>query len=177
MDQTTQGLNKRMERKEPLTITPLVEVERTCLASIDKVWKAWTTPELMKQWWGPKGYSCPEAFINFKVGGEYFVAMKENATGTVHWSKGIYEQIIPNEKIVCTDHFADEKGNLINPREIGMPGEWPEVLYMTVHFEVHGPDVTHLKLTHEGIPAEMHDDCVQGWSSTLDKFQKLVERH
>ena len=40
------------------------------------VWKAWTEPEYVKNWWGPKDFTCPDAKIDFRVGGKYILCMR-----------------------------------------------------------------------------------------------------
>lgn len=170
----SQNLNKTAQAKNILN-TPLVQITRTFAAPVERVWQAWATPELAKQWWGPEGYSCPEAKIEFREGGRYLMAMK-GPDEKVIWSGGVYEQIVPNEKIVCTDSFTDDRGNIVSAESYGMPGNWADVLRVIVEFEEIGDEVTRMSLKHEGIPADMHDDCVQGWSSSFNKLQRLVER-
>ncbi|MBX2994143.1 MAG: SRPBCC domain-containing protein [Bdellovibrionaceae bacterium] len=176
MAQMSQNTETGLRYDKTLFTSPLVQVRKTFQAPLEKVWKAWSTPELIKQWWGPAHFSCPEAQITFKVGGQYIFAMKDNQTGNVSWSTGVYEQIIPGQKLAFTDHFSDERGNYMAPADYGMTGNWPEVMYVTVTFGPLSPYQTRIELTHEGIPAEQHDDCVAGWSSSLDKMKKLVAR-
>jgi uncharacterized protein YndB with AHSA1/START domain len=76
------------------------------------VWKAWTLPELVTKWWGPKGYTSPVAKIDFRVGGKYLYAMI-SPDGKDIWSTGVYREIAPPERFVATDSFADEKGNVV----------------------------------------------------------------
>jgi hypothetical protein len=80
-------------------------------------------------------------------------------------------------KIVVSDSFADEAGKVIPANEAGMPGDWPMECYVTVEFESAGPDQTKMAISHEGIPAEMHDECVEGWNQSIDKLQRFVERN
>jgi hypothetical protein len=55
-----------------------------------------------------------------------------------------------------------------------MPGDWP--MEMLITFELEEADgATKLMLTHEGIPEEMHDDCVKGWSESFDKLEENVK--
>lgn len=154
----------------PLSIT------RFFSAPIEKVWLAWSNEFLMKQWWGPVGYSCPNAKIDFRVGGESLLAMKD-PQGEVVWSGGVYKEIVPYKKIVTTDHFADEKGNIISANEVGMEGDWPLDCLITIDFSDANEEEVKIIIHHEGIPAEMHDDCMHGWNSSLDKLQELVEQH
>lgn len=101
----------------------------------------------------------------------------QSPQGKTSWSTGTYEQIIPQQKIICTDQFADEKGNIISAFEAGMNGKWPEKLYLTIEFEPCNRDQTKLVVTHQGIPKSQYDDCCDGWISSIDKLKKLVEQN
>jgi uncharacterized protein YndB with AHSA1/START domain len=155
---------------------PLVEITRTFNAPIETAWKAWSDSEMAKQWWGPEGFTAPEAKIDFRQGGKSLLAMKD-PQGKITYSIGEYEEIIPYKKIVCTDQFADKNGKPISANEAGLPGDWPMTCYITVLFNKISDHQTQINLTHEGIPKVMHDDCVSGWNSSLDKMQRLVEKN
>jgi len=45
-------------------------------ASVERVWKAWTDPEHVKGWWGPGGFTCPVARMDFHEGGKSLVCMR-----------------------------------------------------------------------------------------------------
>ncbi len=155
---------------------PALRIERTFHAPVERVWQAWSQPELIRQWWGPKKYSAPVVKIDFRVGGKSLMAMQAE-DGKIGWSGGIYTQIIPRKKIVTTDHFADEAGNVISPAAAGMSGDWPTDLYITIEFHANEDHETRMIIIHEGIPRAMQADCANGWSESIDKLQKLVERH
>jgi uncharacterized protein YndB with AHSA1/START domain len=53
-----------------------VELERVYDASPEAVWKAWTDPELLKQWWGPENVSIPECEVDLQVGGRFYIVME-----------------------------------------------------------------------------------------------------
>ena len=77
------------------------------------------------------------------------------------------------KKLVISDSFSDEKGNIKSASEYGMPGEWPRELLIT--FELEQADgATKLKLRHEGVPEEMHDECVKGWNESFDKLEENI---
>lgn len=153
-----------------------LRIDRTFQAPVERVWMTWTTPEKIKQWWGPEGFTCPEARIDFREGGKYNYAM-QGPNQRVMWGGGIFEEIIPLEKIVYTDSFTDKDGNIVSPSVYDMGENFPEICYVTVTFESLSDSETKMHLLHEGIPSSMHDECIEGWSSSLDKFQKLVERN
>lgn len=57
---------------------PVKEVtfERTYNAPVETVWRAWTDPELLKQWWGPNDVSIPECSVDLRVGGRLYIVME-----------------------------------------------------------------------------------------------------
>ncbi len=155
--------------------TKTLTITRTFDAPREKVWKAWTTPEHVKQWWGPQGFSAPEATIDFREGGTYLYCMRGGPdmgpfANKDFWSTGTYKEIVPMERIVATDNFADAHGNVISPNDAGMPGEWPEEMTVTVTFADAGEGKTKITLVHTGHPAEMAKDAEAGWNQSLDKF-------
>jgi len=160
--------------QESATVAKLktVLIDRTFNLPTDVVWKAWTDQDTFKKWWGPKDFTCPYASIDLKVGGKYLNCMK-TSDGKEYWGTGTYKEIIPKKKLVYSDHFADSKGNVITPEQAGLPGKWGNLL-VTLTFEETGGK-TKMVLNHEGIPAEMHDDCEKGWQESFDKLEKNVQ--
>ncbi len=113
------------KNKDALIIT------RTFDAPRDLVWKAWTDPEYYKKWWGPKYFTAPIGKLDLRVGGKYLSCMR-GPDGRDYWSTGVYREIIPLEKLVMTDSFADEKGNVVPASHYGMAGEFPLELLVTL---------------------------------------------
>lgn len=146
-----------------------ITIKRTFGLPLTTVWKAWSDPESLKKWGGPKEYTCPDCTIDFRVGGKFLASM-QGEDGKKIWSGGTYKEIIPMKKIVNTDSFADSEGNIVPASFYDMPGDWESELLVTVEFEeVDGK--TTMKLQHEGLPDEMIDDCTKGWQSSLDKIE------
>lgn len=169
-------VDSHKEYSKPFEEAPVIEITRILRAPLEWIWKAWSDPEVFKQWMGPKEYVTKNAESDFRKGGKYLFDL-ESPNGRVSWSTGVYETIIPNKKIVFTYQFADKDGNTISANEARMPGNWPEKCYITVELEKIADDQIKMVLTHEGIPQEMRDDFVEGWNQTLDKFQEAVERY
>jgi len=135
------------------------------------VWRVWTEPEHVMQWWGPKGFTSPFCSIDLRVGGSYLYCMR-SPEGKDFWSTGSYREIVPIERIVATDSFADEKGNVVPASYYGMSGEWPLELLVTVTFEGQD-DKTKFTLNYphiEGISETDFADMKQGWHESLDKL-------
>ena len=154
-------------------------ITRVFDAPIETVWKYWTEPELLKKWWGPKDFTCPVANIDFRVGGKYLSCMRgvpaEGAPVQDFWSTGTYKEIIPLKKIVSTDSFADEKGNIVSASHYGMEG-FPTEMLVTFTFEdLDGK--TKMTLVHSGtevIDNTMRDNMEQGWNQSFDKIDKSL---
>jgi uncharacterized protein YndB with AHSA1/START domain len=151
-------------------------VERIFDAPRELVWRAWTEPELAMRWWGPKGFTSPACEIDFRVGGKMLLAMQSpdfNEGGPI-WSTGIYQEIVPYERIVVTDSFADEKGNVVPATHYGMPDDFPLEMLVTVTFEeIDGK--TKMTLRHEGLPpGDMLEGAGTGWNESFDKLAESL---
>jgi uncharacterized protein YndB with AHSA1/START domain len=154
---------REIKNKEEITITRVYDAPRELL------WKAWTDPEQIKRWWGPKIFTAPFVKIDLRVGGKYLNCMR-GPDGKDYWSTGVYREIVANERIVATDSFADEKGNIVPASHYGMTGEWPLEMLVTVTLEELGGK-TKMILRHEGIPSGMMRELTEtGWSESFDKL-------
>ncbi len=152
-------------------------ITRVFDATLERVWKAWTEPEQIKRWWGPKDFTSPAAKIDLRTGGKYLYCMHGPAGSQFDqdmWSGGTFTEVIPMKKIIATDHFADKDGNHVKPESMGMPGVWPDEMTVTVTFEEAGPGKTKLTVKHEGHPIEMADMAQAGWNQSLDKFTEAL---
>jgi len=88
-----------------------LEITRIFDAPRKLVWKAWTDPDIVMQWWGPNGFTSPACKIDFRVGGEYLCCMR-SPDGWEGWSGGEYLEIIVPEKIVSVLFYADQNGRV-----------------------------------------------------------------
>jgi uncharacterized protein YndB with AHSA1/START domain len=147
------------------------------------VWKAWTEPEQLMKWWGPKHFSSPACKIDLRIGGKYHECMR-SPEGNEFWSTGFYREIKAPERLVMTDSFADEHGNVVPGTHYGMGPEFPLEMLVTLTFEEyvdplnHGPRHTKLLLRHSGTQALSSTDLgnmKQGWNESLDKLAVLLE--
>ncbi len=162
--------------RESLTAPPpgsILVIERVFDAPRERVWMAWTDPDLVKRWWGPKGFTAPVCRISLRVGGSYFLCMR-SPQGKDYCNAGFYREIVPLERIVVTASFADEKGNVVSATSYGMGPGWAREMLQTVTFEERGGK-TRLTLSHAGIPAgEDMNNAREGWSQSFDKLADLL---
>lgn len=156
-------------------------IERIFNAPRELVWKAWTDPEMLKKWWGPKEFSCPFASIDLRVGGKFLHCM-QSPDGPEIWAKGIwstgeFREIVEPEKLVMTDSFADEQGNVVPSTHYGMEGVPLEML-LTVTLEALDGNRTRMILVHEGLPQGEHTDGANvGWNESLDKLAAILKQN
>ena len=144
-------------------------IERIFEASPETVFNAWSDPEIVAKWWGPNGFSLPVCEIDFRVGGSFLYQMKSEG-GFEFWYGGVFQQIIENELIVCTNYMADAEGN---PSPSG--SDWPDETLVTVTFEdLDGK--TKLTLRHEVLPpTEGREHAAGGYSQAFDKLEELLK--
>lgn len=165
-----------MENVRNITIT------RQFNAPLAKVWQAWTDPLECAKWWGPSGFMAPVIKMDLRVGGQYLSCMhgvaQPGSEPADFWSTGEYREIVPMEKLVCTDNFADKDGNKISAAQYGLPSDWPNESLMTVTLKDLGEDKTEMTLLYQGLSSElpadgMYDECVKGWNQSFDKMEKM----
>ena len=87
----------------------------------DLVYKAFTTPELVKRWWNAKRGEVTVAEIDLRVGGKWRYAMVADDGGFEVAFHGEYREIVPGERIVSTETFeglpegvSEEEGTTVN---------------------------------------------------------------
>ena len=117
--------------KKELFITHVFEAPQ------EVVFRAWTDPKQLKQWYAPDGCSIEFKSINVTPGGNFHSCIHDPTHGDC-WITGKYLEIIPLEKLVFTMVLSDENGNSVNSIDAGKTEEWPEQLITTVSFETIG---------------------------------------
>lgn len=96
--------------------------------------------------------------------------------GQEYWSTGVYREIVPMERIVASDSFADKHGNVVPAAHYGMSADYPLEFLVTVTFEDHNDGKTKLTLRHAGLPAGAdRDNAGAGWNESLDKLAESLK--
>lgn len=150
-------------------------VTRTFDAPREMVWKAWTDPEQVKQWWGPKDFTAPFARIDLRKGGTYLFSMR-SPDGNDYWSTGVFREVVPPERLVSTDSFSDEKGNVVSPEDYGMSPDFPSEMQVTTTFEEQNGKTT-LTLRYDTHPSgEDRENMMAGWNESLDKLADFLRK-
>ena len=157
-------------------------ISRVLDAPRDLVWKCFTDPDHMKQWWGPKGFASFASKMDFRAGGRYHYGLKSLDGGVTMWGRMIYREIVPPEKIVFINSFSDEQGGLSRHP---MAPSWPIETLSIFTFEEQPGGKTKFTVrwsphnaTEEGRKTfdEGHGSMNQGWSGTLDQLEAYVTK-
>lgn len=155
-----------------------LRIERVFDAPRELVWKTWTSPELIMQWWGPEYFTSPICKVDLRVGGEYLYCMR-GPDGADYWSAGTYKEIMPMEKLVYDIAFANESGEHINPAEYGFDPSFPKENLVTVTFDEVGDKtkVTLLFVVESEAILEMMRKMQmrEGWETSLNKFARALQ--
>lgn len=150
-----------------------IVITRIIGAPVEQVWKSWTEPERIMQWWGPRNYSSPSCEIDLREDGSYIFCMHapEEQGGFDHYTTGTYQKIIPMEMIEFTSAMADKNGNKIDPVRVGMPPDFPEEIRTVITFKELMEGVTEVTITeHDWEVGQMAVFSLVGWHQSMDKL-------
>ena len=82
-----------------LVLTRIIDAPR------EKIYRAWTDAEILKQWFAPKPYSTPAAKLDVRAGGSNLIVMRD-PQGNDFPNQGVYLEVVPNERLVITDAYT-----------------------------------------------------------------------
>ncbi len=131
-------------------------VTRDIDAPVEQVWKAWSASERVMKWWGPTGFTCPLAKMDFREGGTSLVCMRapQEYGGMDMYNTWTYTKIVPMQRIEFVHHFADKDGNSVDPSAHGIPADVPYEVPHVITFEAVGDNKTHMTITEFGYSSE-----------------------
>jgi len=139
-----------------------VRVSRVIRARADQLFRAWTDPQELRQWWhlDEDGWECAGAAVDLRVGGEYRLAMTDPG-GRTHVAVGVYREIQPGVRLSFTwdwENPASRVGDTV----------------VTVEFRDAGDDRTEVIVTHrfdDGTRIGMHE---RGWTDLLQVLERCT---
>ena len=159
---------KTVNETERMVVTRVFDAPR------ELVWKAWTEPKYVMQWWGPKSFTAPFCEMDFRVGGKFRCCMR-TPDGQEFWNGGEYHEIVEHEKIVYSLYFADATGNKVEAAEYGIEHEAMEDAHDVAIFEDFGNGQTKLTLIgNETMESAKNSGQLEGWNEILDKVAEVV---
>jgi len=105
-----EGMHQTMGRLGDLLAGRAVTLQRELDAPRAMVYKAWTDPQQLTQWWGPNGFTTPLCELDVRPNGAIRIDMR-GPDGITYSNKGAYHEITENERLVFTLETFDADGN------------------------------------------------------------------
>lgn len=154
-------------------------VTRVFDAPVELVWKAWSDPAYVTQWWGPAGFTCPLARMDFREGGTSLVCMRapKEFGGQDMYNTWTYQKIVPLQRFEYILHFTDKDGKAFDPTEMGMPAGIPKDVRNVNTFKDLGNGRTEITSTEYGYTTdEVVEISKAGLEQCLDKMAAIFAR-
>jgi uncharacterized protein YndB with AHSA1/START domain len=145
---------------------PDVTTTRVFDAPLEAVWNAWTDPEQVSQWWGPRGFTAPVVELDVRPGGEVRIDM-QGTDGSVYPNRGVFNDVSEPDRLVMTLRLVNDKGEpLIEALNTVTFADEDGKTRVTLEFEfVHvAPEA-----------AEASAGAEEGWNESLDRLEELLE--
>jgi len=144
-----------------LVLTRLIDAPRAAL------YRCWTEPQLVKQWFAPKPWETPIAELDVRAGGASRIVMR-GPDGSESAGSGVYLEVIPNEKIVFTDAFSSAWA----------PSEKPFMVGIVTFADENGKTRYTARVRHWSVAdKETHEKMGfhQGWGQCADQLAALAK--
>jgi uncharacterized protein YndB with AHSA1/START domain len=157
MESTTDTVTSATADRE-LVITRIFDAPRAL------VFEAWTEPEHMSKWFGPRGFRSTILQSDLRPGGSYRFHML--GPDGDHWLQGVYNEIVKPERLASTYAWADAEGRATRPETT-----------LTLIFEDLGGK-TKLTLRQSLFESVSARNAHQGgWTSSLDRLAEYLSNH
>ncbi|MET0782639.1 MAG: SRPBCC domain-containing protein [Microbacterium sp.] len=151
----------------------VVEASRELDAPPTVAWRSWTDAAILRRWWGPKGFTCPTAEMDVRVGATSLVSMSAPDQGFPEmFSTWEYTRVEEPHRLEFVFRFTDADGTPLG--ETGRPPGVPAEVAHTVTFDALPGGRTRMSVREDGYtspePLEMSR---QGLEQSLDKLTPL----
>jgi uncharacterized protein YndB with AHSA1/START domain len=149
---------------------PVIVIRRRFEAPCEFVYRIWTDPNYVAQWWGTDGATSTVREFDLRPGGRWRIDMR-TASGDVYVNAGIYDEIVENERIVYTDET--------DPAIVWPDGLPPARGVFTVTFERAGA-ATNVTI-HARFRSLLERDrvartgMIEGIEAGLERLEQLLE--
>lgn len=147
----------------------MIMVDRIFEGPADLIYRIWTDPALVAEWWGVEHATNTRCMLDVRPGGRWRIDM-QTASGRLYRNEGVYLEVIENERLVYTD--------IPDPEILEWAGEPPATRIHTVTFEDHG-ETTHVLVEIAFQTVADRDRMVafgmpSGWQQSFDRLEALL---
>lgn len=153
-----------------------LRLERVIDVPVELVWKAWTEPELIKQWFCPRPWGVARCTIDLQPGGAFNTVMR-SPEGKEFPNEGCILEAIPNRRLVWTDALCagfkpSSKGYASKGTEFSLTG----VIEMVAEGKGTRYTATALHADAEGAKKHAAMGFAEGWGTALDQLVELLKK-
>lgn len=156
-------MSTTMDPELDLTISRLIRAPRA------DVWRAWTDPASLEQWWVPAPAKCRVAELDLRPGGAFVTTISENGGDFAPHVRGCFLAVDPRERLVFTDALVGG----------WRPAEHPFMTaIITLKDHPEGTDYSALVKHRSAADRNMHEEMGfhDGWGTVAEQLARLVER-
>ncbi len=156
-------------------------INRTFNAPLNVMFDMWTNPDHFSKWLAPTGFTMEFLKADIKPGGSTFYFMTDGGS-TKMYGRANYLEISKPDRIVYTQEFCDEKGNI--SRHPHAP-TWPQTMLTTVTLTAEDADTTRVTVTWEVHGSATREELetfinakagmTQGWTGSFDKLENYLK--
>lgn len=148
-----------LDNTEKRTVT----IEKIYKAPIALVWEAWTNPEHIANWWGPKGMAVNVEEHDFRVGGKWKYTM-EMPDGNKFISEGTYKEIVKEVKLVTSADFKPMTEGVELEVHLEAIGEQTKFTFKVIH------STEEYKIQQEKM------GIYNGWGSAFNRLEEFLAK-
>ena len=134
----------------------------------EKVFRAWTEPELIKQWFAPLPWTTPRAETDLRPGGASLIVMR-SPEGDDYPNQGVYLEVVKNERLVFTDAYT----------RAWEPSQQPLMTVVLTFENLDGKTHYTARVLHWTVAdRERHEQMgfYEGWGQCADQLADLLKR-
>lgn len=143
-----------------LTLVRVIDAPR------EKLYRAWTEPELLTKWFTPRPWTVSLAQTDVRAGGSNLIVMR-SPEGEEFPSRGVYLEVVPNQRLVLTDAYT----------EAWLPSEKPFMTAILTFDDLDGSTRYIARVRHWTVAdREAHEKMGfhEGWAKATDQLAELV---
>lgn len=158
----TDAADAKPSSDRELVLTRIINAPR------EKLFRAWTEPALLKQWFAPLPFTTPVAELDVRRGGANLIVMRD-ADGNDYPNRGIYLEVVKNERLVFTDAYT----------EAWKPSAKPFMTAIVTFEDAGGKTKYTARALHWTVEdRETHEKMGfhEGWGQCADQLAALVAR-
>ncbi|MGG6232189.1 SRPBCC family protein [Tenacibaculum sp. SDUM215027] len=146
-----------------------INIKREFDANLQLVWKAWTSAEILDQWWAPEPFKNKTKILDFKEGGMWHYAMV-SPENKMHWNRFDYEKIEVQKMFTGWDGFCNEEGAFVET-------EFSRIHWKNNFSDNSGSTIVNVTLTLdslEGLEKIIEMGFKEGFTAGLNQLDKLL---